>query len=177
MMSYGGGNLATYAEQQKKRGHKNDPRTMKRIIQAFSPYRSEVVTILIAILSVSLLGLVPSLLLSHVFDDAIGKGDATLLLIYVAIMLAALILAGIISVGQAYLNNKVGQAVMYDFRNQLYQHLQSMPMSFFTGTRTGEIQSRLSNDVSGVQGVVTNTATNLIANLSSTLSIVIAMAV
>lgn len=177
MMSYRGGGSAAYAEEQKKRGRKNDPRTMKRIIQALSPYRFEVVTILAAILITTLLGLVGPLLISHVFDDAIQKGNATLLLIYVAIMAAALILSGIIGVGQAYLNNKVGQNVMYDFRNQLYQHLQSMPLSFFTGTRTGEIQSRLSNDVSGVEGAVTNTATSLISNLSVVVSTIIAMIV
>src|SRR5216110_3255915 len=177
MMSYRGGGSAAYAEEQKKRGRKNDPRTMKRIIQALPPYRFEVVTILAAILITTLLGLVGPLLISHVFDDAIQKGNATLLLIYVAIMGAALILSGIIGVGQAYLNNKVGQNVMYDFRNQLYQHLQSMPLSFFTGTRTGEIQSRLSNDVSGVEGAVTNTATSLISNLSVVVSTIIAMIV
>ena len=101
MTSYGGGGPTTYAEQQKKRGRKTDPRTMKRIIQAFSPYRSEVVTILAAILLTTLLGLVNPLLISHVFDDAISKGDAPLLLIYVAIMAAALILSGIIGIGQA----------------------------------------------------------------------------
>jgi ATP-binding cassette subfamily B protein len=177
MKSYGGDDPATYAEQQKKRGRKNDPRTMKRIIQAFSSYRYEVLTILVAILVTTLLGLVPSILISRIFDDAIGKGNAPLLLIYVAIMAAALILSSIIAVGQAYLSNKVGQSVMYDFRNKLYQHLQSMPLSFFTGTRTGEIQSRLSNDVSGVEGAVTNTATSLISDLSIIVSTIIAMIV
>ena len=150
---------------------------MKRIIRAFSPYRFEVLTILVAILATTLLGLVPSILISHIFDDAIGKGDVTLLLIYVTIMAVALILSNIIGLGQAYLNNKVGQNVMYDFRNQLYQHLQSMPLRFFTGTRTGEILSRLSNDVSGVQDVVTNTATSLLSNISVVVSTVIVMIV
>jgi ATP-binding cassette subfamily B protein len=177
MMSYRGGDLSTYAEQQKKRGRKTNPHTMKRIIQAFAPYRVEVITIALAILLGSLLGLVPSILISHVFDDAIGKGDVTLLLIYIAIMAAALILSGIIGIGQAYLNNKVGQNVMYDLRNRLYQHLQSMPLSFFAGTRTGEIQSRLSNDVSGVEGAVTNTATSLLSDLSILVGTVVAMIV
>jgi ATP-binding cassette, subfamily B, bacterial len=175
MTPYKGGDLATHAEEQKKRGRKTDPRTMKRVIAAFSPYRAEVVTILAAILISSLLGLIPSILISYILDDAIGKGNATLLLIYVAVMTAALILAGIIGIGQAYLNNKVGQKVMYDFRNQLYQHLQSMPLSFFTGTRTGEIQSRLSNDVSGVQGAVTNTATSIVSDLTILVSTILAM--
>jgi ATP-binding cassette subfamily B protein len=162
---------------QKKRGRKTNPRTMKRVIQAFSPYRSEVITILIAILITSLLDLAPSILISNIFDDAIGKGDGMLLLIYVIIMTAAIILSGIIGLGQSYLSNKVGQNVMYNFRNQLYQHLQNMPLSFFTGTRTGEIQSRLSNDISGVQGTVTNTATSLVSDIAILASTIIAMIV
>ncbi len=178
MMRYGpDSNLATYAEAQKKRGRKTDARTVKRVALAFRPYRFQVVLVLSAILLVTLLGLVNPILIAHIFDDAILKGDETLLLIYIAIMVTTPILAGFIGVGQNYLSNKVGQRVMADFRNQLYEHLQGMPLSFFTGTRSGEIQSRLSNDVSGVQGVVTNTATNLISNISLTLSIIFAMGV
>jgi ATP-binding cassette subfamily B protein len=181
-MSYGGDDLATDAEEQKKRGgnldsHTGDPRTMKRIIQAFTPYRFHVITTLVAILVTTLLGLVPSILISYVFDDAISKGDMTLLLIYIAIMAVALLLSSVVSIGQAYLNNKVGQNVMYDFRNQLYQHLQSMPLSFFAGTRTGEIQSRLSNDVNGAEGAITNTATSLLSDLSIIVSTIVAMIV
>jgi ATP-binding cassette subfamily B protein len=169
--------MMTYAKEQKKHGRKNDTRTVKRIIQSFRPYRFQVALVLIAILLTTLLGLVSPLLIGRVFDDAIQKRDAILLLIYVTIMVVATVLAGIIGVGQGYLNNKVGQHVMFDFRNQLYQHLQSMPLHFFTGTRTGEIQSRLSNDVSGVEDVVTNTATNLLSNISVVVSTIIAMSI
>ena len=172
-----GSRLAAYAEEQKKRGRKTDTRTVRRVMQAFRPYRLQVALVLTAILLTTLLGLVNPILVAHVFDDAIAKGNAQLLLIYVAIMLATPILSGIIGVGQMYLNNKVGQNVMRDFRNQLYQHLQSMPLRFFTGAKTGEIQSRLSNDVGGVQGVITNTATNTVANLSIMFSTILAMAV
>src|SRR5215472_9984892 len=90
MMSYGGGNLSSYAEPQKKPrrnfdSRKRNPRTLKRIIQAFAPYRVQVIMIALAILLGSLLGLVPSILISYIFDDAISKGNMTLLLIYVAI--------------------------------------------------------------------------------------------
>src|SRR2546429_4293214 len=133
--------------------------------------------ILVTILLLTLLGLVPPLLLPSVFDDAIQKGNVRLLFIYVAIMGVAFLLSGIISLVQGYVNDKVGQNVMYDLRNQLYNHLQSMPLSFFTGTRTGEIQSRLSNDIGGVQGAVTNTIINLISNISESLTMIIAMIV
>ncbi len=176
MMRYGlGSDLAIYAEEQKKRGHRTDARTVKRVIRAFHPYRVQVALVLAAILITTLLGLVNPILVSHIFDDAIQRGNVTLLLIYVALMAITPIIAGIISVGQSYLSNKVGQSVMRSFRNQLYQHLQSMPLSFFTETRTGEVQSRLSNDVGGVQGVITTTATNVVSNISTVLGIIIVM--
>ena len=75
------------------------------------------------------------------------------------------IISGLIGVGQSYLNNVIGQRVMQDLRNALYAHLQRMPLRFFTETRTGEIQSRLANDVGGVQAVVTDTASSVFSNL------------
>src|SRR5436190_18238703 len=167
--------MMPYLKRHKKQITNNGLNTFKRAIRAFRPYRVQVVLVLIAILLTALLELVEPLLISHVLDDAIQKRNAPLLLIYVAIMIVTPIILGIISMGQGYLNNRVGQNVMYDFRNQLYQRLQSMPLSFFTRTRTGEILSRLSNDVGGIQGIVTNTAINLLSNISTVLSIVIAM--
>ncbi len=171
----GGGGMASYLEEQKKRGRKTDAQTVRRVAQAFGPYKFQVVLVLIAILLTTVLGLVNPLLIQRVFDDAIGKRNANLLIIYVSIMIAMPVITGIIGVGQSYLNNIIGQRVMRDFRNKLYHHLESMPLSFFTSTRTGEIQSRLSNDVGGVQAVVTNTATSVVANISTVLSTVIAM--
>jgi ATP-binding cassette subfamily B protein len=170
-----GSNMADYVEEQKKSGRKTDARTVRRIIQSFKPYKMQVILVLIAIIITTLLGLVNPLLIQRIFDDAIGKGNVTLLIIYVVIMFVTPIVSGIIGVGQSYLNNRIGQSVMRDFRNRLYNHLQSMSLRFFTSTRTGEIQSRLSNDVGGVQGVVTNTATSIVSNLSTTISTIIAM--
>ena len=176
MMRYGpGGNPASYAEEQHQHERQTAARTIKRAIQAFYPYTSQVALVLTAILLTTLLGLVNPILIAHIFDDAILKGDATLLLIYTAIMFATPLLAGSIGVGQNYLNNKVGQSVMHDFRNRLYQHLQSIPLHFFTGTHTGEVQSHLSNDISEVQGVVTITGISLISNISAVVGIIIVM--
>ncbi|GHO94479.1 ABC transporter [Reticulibacter mediterranei] len=170
-----GSNMADYVEEQKKSGRKTDARTVRRIILSFKPYKAQVILVLIAIIVTTLLGLINPLLIQRIFDDAIGKGNVTLLIIYVVIMFVTPIVSGIIGVGQSYLNNRIGQSVMRDFRNRLYNHLQSMSLRFFTSTRTGEIQSRLSNDVGGVQGVVTNTATSIVSNLSTTISTIIAM--
>jgi ATP-binding cassette subfamily B protein len=170
-----GGGVSGYLEEQKRRGRKTDARTLRRIAEAFSPYKVQIVVALIAIILTTVLGLVNPFMIQFIFDDAIGKGNATLLIILVAIMIVMPIITGLIGVGQTFLNNIIGQNVMRDFRNKLYEHLQSMSLRFFTSTRTGEIQSRLSNDVGGVQAVVTNTATSIVSNISTVLSTIIAM--
>ena len=172
-----GGGMAAYLEEQKKRGRKTDARTLRRVAEAFGPYKLQVVLVLIAIILTTVLGLVNPLMIRFIFDDAIGKGNLNLLLILVGIMFIMPVIIGIIGVGQTYLNNVVGQRVMRDFRNKLYDHLQSMSLRFFTSTRTGEIQSRLSNDVGGVQSVVTDTATSIVSNVSTALSTIVAMAI
>ena len=90
-------------------------------------------------------------------------------------MIVLPIITGLIGVGQSYLNNVIGQNVMQDLRGALYAHLQSMPLRFFTETRTGEIQSRLANDIGGVQAVVTDTASSITSNLAIAISTTIAM--
>src|SRR5437899_2529404 len=170
-----GGGMSAYLEEQKKRGRKTDSHTLKRVALAFSPYKIQIIIVLFAIILTTVLGLVNPFLIQFIFDDAIGKGNINLLIIFVSIMIIMPIVTGIIGVGQTYLNNIIGQRVMRDFRNKLYDHLQSMSLRFFTSTRTGEIQSRLSNDVGGVQGVVTNTATSVVSNISTVVSTVIAM--
>src|SRR5947209_9094 len=170
-----GGGMASYLEEQKKRGRKTDSRTLRRVAQSFSPYKIQVVLVLIAIILTTVFGLINPLMIRFIFDDAIGKGNTNLLIIFVIIMIVTPMVTGMIGVGQTYLNNVIGQQVMRDFRNKLYDHLQSLSLRFFTSTKTGEIQSRLSNDVGGVQGVVTNTATSVVSNVSTALSTIIAM--
>ncbi len=174
-MGMHGGGMSTYLEEQKRRGRKTDAQTVRRVAIAFKPYKLQVVFVLIAIVLTTGLGVINPLLIQRIFDDTIVKKNLPLLIIYVIIMVITPIISGMIGVWQTYLNNMIGQNVMRDFRNRLYEHLQSMSLRFFTGTRTGEIQSRLSNDVNGVQGVVTNTATSIVANISTVISTIIAM--
>ncbi len=170
-----GGGMSAYLEEQKNRGRKTDARTLRRVAVAFKPYLFQVILVLITIALTSGLGLVNPLLIQRIFDDAIGAHNTSRLILYVVIMFVTPIVSGLIGVYQSFLNNVIGQNVMRDFRNKLYQHLQNMSLRFFTATRTGEIQSRLSNDVGGVQGVVTNTATSIVANVATVLSTIIAM--
>jgi len=141
----------------------------------FAPYKAQVAIVSGAILLTSLLGIVNPLLLERLIDDAIPHRDFFKLNLYVGLMIVIPIVSGLIGVGQAYLNNKVGQNVMQDLRNALYAHLQRLPLRFFTETRTGEIQSRLANDVGGIQSVVTDTAANLTSNVATAVSTLVAM--
>jgi ATP-binding cassette subfamily B protein len=149
--------------------------TVRRIVAFFSPYRPQVTVVVAALLLTSLLGLVNPYLLKLLIDDVIVGRDYSRLNLYVGLMIAIPIGTGLIGVGQAYLNNVVGQNVMQDLRNALYGHLQRMPLRFFTETRTGEIQSRLANDVGGVQAVVTDTAASLTSNVAVAISTIVAM--
>ena len=150
-------------------------RTIRRILRFFGPYRPQIAVVLTAILLTSLIGLINPYLLKLLIDEAIPRRDFGLLNLFVGLMIALPIVSGLIGVGQSYLNNLIGQRVMQDLRAALYTHLQAMPLRFFTETRTGEIQSRLANDVGGVQSVVTDTASSVTSNIAIAISTVIAM--
>jgi ATP-binding cassette subfamily B protein len=153
-----------------RRGH-----TIRRIVVFFKPYKSRIAVVLVAILLTSFIGLINPLLLKLLIDEAIPKLDFGLLNLFVGLMVVLPIISGVIGVGQSYLNNIIGQSVMHDLRTELYAHLQRMPLRFFTETRTGEIQSRLANDVGGIQSVVTDTAASVTANIAIALSTIVAM--
>ena len=155
--------------------------TIRRVVATFRPYRRRVTVVAVAIIVTSALGIVNPLLIKRVFDTGLNctttacHPDLPVLYRLVALMIAIPIITGAIGVGQTYLSNLVGLKVMQDLRNALYKHLQFMPLRFFTTTRTGEIQSRLANDVGGVQSVVTSTAASLLANIVIIISTLIAM--
>jgi ATP-binding cassette subfamily B protein len=150
-------------------------RTIRRIAAFFRPYKAQVSVVLGAILLTSFIGLVNPILLKLLIDIAIPERDWVLLNLFVGLMIVLPVFSGLIGVGQSYLNNVIGQSVMHDLRTALYSHLQRMPLRFFTETRTGEIQSRLANDVGGIQSVVTDTAASVTSNIAIALSTVIAM--
>ena len=156
------------------------PGLLRRVARLFRPYRGRVAVVFVLIVVTSVLGVVNPLLTKAVFDKALfppGQSGPNYTLLYelVAIMIVVPIVAAAIGVFQTYLTTVVGQRVMQDLRNRLYGHLQSMSLRFFTATRTGELQSRLQNDVGGVQNVVTNTASSVLSNTVTVLSTVIAM--
>jgi ATP-binding cassette subfamily B protein len=153
---------------------------VRRIARLFRPYRFRVAIVGVSILVTAALGVANPILIKVVFDRALfphggGGPHLTLLYVLVGLMIGFAVLAGAIGLAQTYLTSVVGQRVMQDLRNQLYEHLQRLSLRFFTATRTGEIQSRLANDVGGVQNVVTSTASSVLSNGVTVLSTLVAM--
>ena len=155
------------------------PAPVRRILALFRPYLAQVLLLAVAIVLTSGLGVISPLLIRVVFDHALfcGSGcpNLTLLSQLVAAMIAIPIVTSAIGLVQTLYANRIGQRVMEDLRDTLYSHLQRMSLRFFTATRTGEIQSRLANDVGGVQTVVTSTASSIMANVVIVISTVVAM--
>jgi ATP-binding cassette, subfamily B, bacterial len=130
----------------------------------------------LALIAVSAgLGMVSPFLLRGILDTAIPQQDTTLLTALVGGMVAIAIVTGMLGVGQTWLSNLVGQRVMHDLRSAVYRHLQRLSLAFFTRTRTGEVQSRIANDIGGVQTVVTTTATSIVSNVTTVLATIVAM--
>ena len=147
----------------------------RRIFKLFRPYRGRLVVVLVLIVISAALGMISPFLLRDVLDHAIPENRDELLFALVAGMIGISVATGVLGVGQTWLTNVVGQRVMHDLRTQVYQHLQRLSLAFFTRTRTGEIQSRIANDIGGVQSVVTSTAASIVGNVTTVIASVVAM--
>lgn len=146
-----------------------------RVVRLFRPHRVRLGAVLSLIVISAGIATVSPFLLRGVLDSAIPKRDTTLLSLLVGGMIAISVLTGVLGVVQTLFSNQVGQRVMHDLRSAVYRHLQRLSLAFFTRTRTGEIQSRIANDIGGVQEVVTSTATSIVSNLTTVLATVVAM--
>ena len=147
----------------------------RRVARLFRPYRGRLAAVLALIAISAGLGMVSPFLLRDILDEAIPEKDRDLLLMLVGGMIAIAVATGVLGVAQTWLSNVVGQRVMHDLRAKVYRHLQRLSLAFFTRTRTGEIQSRIANDIGGVQTVVTTTATSIVSNVTTVLASVVAM--
>ncbi len=151
------------------------PTERRRMLALFRPYRGRLGAVLALIGLSAGLGMISPFLLRGVLDEAIPNQDTTLLAELVVGMIAIAIATGALGVAQTLLSNTVGQRVMHDLRAAVYRHLQRLSLAFFTRTRTGEIQSRIANDIGGVQSVVTSTATSIVSNVTTVIAAATAM--
>ena len=154
--------------------------TARRATRLFTAYRGPVALVCGLIVVTAIVGMAPAFLLRDLLDNVLTRGrdlDTTRLNLLVAGMVAVPIVTGVGGVWQTWLANRIGQQVMHDLRVSVYSHLQRLPLAFFTRTRTGEVQSRIANDIGGVQAVVTSTATSIAQNLTTVIAATAAMLV
>jgi ATP-binding cassette subfamily B protein len=167
-----GGRTVTAAEKAQAREV-----SLRRIGRLFTPYRWQLTIVTAIIVASSVVGLASPFLLRAVIDTALPDRNVTLLAWLVAGMVAVAGLTSAFGVIQTWISTKVGQQVMHGLRTSVFAHLQRQSIAFFTRTRTGEVQSRITNDIGGMESVVTSTATSIAANLTTAVATAVAMVV
>ncbi|MFF8845421.1 ABC transporter ATP-binding protein [Streptomyces sp. NPDC015127] len=151
------------------------PADVRRILRLFRPYRGRLAVVGLLVGASSLVSVASPFLLREILDTAIPQGRTGLLSLLALGMIATAVMTSVFGVLQTLLSTTVGQRVMHDLRTGVYAQLQRMPLAFFTRTRTGEVQSRIANDIGGMQATVTSTATSLVSNLTAVVATVVAM--
>jgi ATP-binding cassette, subfamily B, bacterial len=151
------------------------PRQVRRILRLFRPYRARLALVGVLVGAASLVSVATPFLLKAILDTAIPERRTGLLSLLALGMILSAVLTSIFGVLQTLISTTVGQRVMHDLRTAVYGRLQRMSLAFFTRTRTGEVQSRIANDIGGMQATVTSTATSLVSNLTSVVATIVAM--
>ncbi|HEY4703299.1 MAG TPA: ABC transporter transmembrane domain-containing protein, partial [Streptosporangiaceae bacterium] len=166
-----GPRTVTAAEKAQARGV-----SLRRIGQLFTPYRWPLAVVTAIIVASSIVGLASPFLLRAVIDTALPDKNVRLLAWLVAAMVGVAAISAAFGVVQTWISTRVGQQVMHGLRTSVFAHLQRQSIAFFTHTRTGEVQSRITNDIGGMESVVTSTATSVASNLTTAVATAVAMA-
>ncbi|MEV8454077.1 ABC transporter ATP-binding protein [Streptomyces sp. NPDC052095] len=151
------------------------PAEVRRILRLFHPYRGRLALVGLLVGASSLVSVASPFLLREILDTAIPQGRTGLLSLLALGMILTAVTTSVFGVLQTLISTTVGQRVMHDLRTAVYAQLQRMPLAFFTRTRTGEVQSRIANDIGGMQSTVTSTATSLVSNFTAVVATVVAM--
>jgi ATP-binding cassette subfamily B protein len=149
--------------------------SLRRIGRLFVPYKWQLTVVTAIIVASSLVGLASPFLLRAVIDKALPERDVQLLAWLVIAMVAVAAVTSGLGVIQTWISTKIGQHVMHGLRTSVFTHLQRQSIAFFTRTRTGEVQSRIQNDIGGMESVVTSTATSIASNLTTAVATAVAM--
>ena len=137
---------------------------LKRILSYLLPYWKQMILVLVFIVLSSIMGLLPSVLTGRIIDEGLINRDMKMLIILIVVSLGVTLGANLIRVGESYLNNWIAQHITFDMRNSMYRHLQQMSQKFFTSNNQGDIITRMTSDISGVERVVTSTFTSILSN-------------
>ena len=150
--------------------------SLRRVGALFRPHRTQLAIVMAILVASSIVSMASPFLLRSVIDTALPRRNVQLLTWLVAGMLAVAAITAAFGVAQTWVSTRVGQQVMHRLRSDVFTHLQRQSVGFFTRTRTGEVQSRITNDIGGMQSVVTSTATSIASNLTTAVATAVAMA-
>ena len=157
----------------------NTPKVTKqliiRILGYLKPYWFQLFLVFVIIILSSILGLLPSLITARIIDEAILGKDFQLLLKLIVLAIGTLAASRIVSVLESYINSWVSQRIVYDMKNEMFEHLQTMPHSFFTSEKQGDIITRMNSDISGVAMVISSILTNIFSNICTVITTVVAL--
>ncbi len=173
---WGGGGTGHGTLGERARPRRSSRAILRRVAVIFAAYRLSIFLLLLTVTLSALIGLAPPLLFAGIIDNVNSGRDVDRVDLYALLIFLAVLGGALLSVLQSYLNNRVGQGVMYDLRNRTYAHLQKMSLRFFTSTRSGDMLSRLNNDISGIQDAVSSSFTSLLSNLIIVVTTVMLMA-
>jgi ATP-binding cassette subfamily B protein len=174
-MMHGGGWWSYLRYDESKGRARVDRQLLRRVSRYARPYWVSVLLVLVTIVIISLLELIPPLLYRDLIDNVLPNRDVARLGLLALGMIGIPLLSGLIGVGQRYLSARMGEGIIFDLRQELYTHLQRMSLRFFTHTKSGEIISRLNNDVVGAQGAITGTLPNIVTNIVTLASTLVVM--
>lgn len=146
-----------------------------RILKYLTPYWFQLLIVFAIIIISSVLGLLPSLITARIIDQAILGKDMELLIKLVILAILTLFLSNVVGVLESYINSWVSQRIVYDMKNEMFRHLQTMPHSFFTSEKQGDIITRMNSDISGVAGVISSVLTNIISNICTVVTTIVAL--
>ena len=153
------------SEDEKKNRPKVTKALLGRIFSYLKPYRKQMLLVLFAILCSAILTLMPSVLTGRIIDDGLIAQNMKALVLFILLSFGVTLAANLIGILESYLNTWIAQHITFDMRNSMYRHLQKMSQRFFTSNNQGDIITRMTSDISGVQQIITSTLTNIISNV------------
>jgi len=162
-------------EEEKQNAPKISKELIFRILKYLKPYWLQLIIVFAIIILSSVLGLLPSLITARIIDEAILGKDFALLIQLVILAIITLAVSNIVGVLESYINSWVSQRIVYDMKNEMFQHLQKMPHSFFTSEKQGDIITRMNSDISGVATVISSILTNIISNVCTVITTIVAL--
>ena len=162
-------------EEEKKNMPKVSGALIRRILSYLTPYWPQFLLVFVTILISALLGLLPSIITGRIVDEALVGKNMALLIRLLILAFVTLTASQVISVLESYINAWISQRIIFDMKNQMYDHLQHMPHAFFTSEKQGDIITRMNTDISGVSSVISGTLSSIVSNIATVVTTLVAL--